>query len=287
MNPETAVAALAALAQPTRLALFRLLVERGPGPVPAGEIAEALGVPTTTLSFHLKALTRADLIAMEPEGRFVRYRARFPTMQALVAYLTENCCRGEPGACTEWLKTPPDATSLLPEEATAGQRHPLHVLVLCTGNSARSILAEALFNHLGHGRVKAWSAGSHPAGAVNPHALALLQQEGLGTARLRSKSWEEFSVGPEFDYIITVCDNAAGESCPVWPGHPMTVHWGIADPAAAAGGAAARQEAFRLAYDRLQRRIQLFLALPLEQLSRAQQLRALAALHAAADEDRP
>lgn len=142
-----------------------------------------------------------------------------------------------------------------------------NVLVLCTGNSARSILGEVLFNTLGKGKFKAYSAGSKPAGKVNPGALEWLQQQGHSIEGLRSKSWDEFSVAgaPEFDFIFTVCDNAAGEACPVWLGHPATAHWGIPDPAHVEGDEA-RRAAFKKAADQLARRIQLFLNLPIEKL---------------------
>jgi arsenate reductase len=143
------------------------------------------------------------------------------------------------------------------------------VLVLCTGNSARSILGEVLFNALGKGRFKAYSAGSKPAGQVNPGALEWLQQQGYSTAGLRSKSWDEFAVpgAPEFDFIFTVCDNAAGEACPLWPGKPATAHWGIPDPAHVEGEEA-RRAAFKKAADQLARRIQLFLSLPIGKLDK-------------------
>jgi len=144
-----------------------------------------------------------------------------------------------------------------------------NVLVLCTGNSARSILGEVLFNRLGKGRFKAWSAGSHPAGRVNPGALELLQEQGIDTEGLRSKSWDEFSApgAPEFDFVFTVCDNAAGEVCPIWPGKPLTAHWGIPDPAHVEGDDA-RRAAFKKAYEQLARRIQLFMSLPIEKLDK-------------------
>ena len=142
-----------------------------------------------------------------------------------------------------------------------------HVLVLCTGNSARSILGEVLFNELGKGRFIAHSAGSKPAGQVNPLALELLQQQGRSIAGLRSKSWDEFATpgAPEIDFIFTVCDNAAGETCPIWPGKPATAHWGISDPAHVEGDEA-KHAAFRKAYEQLARRIQLFMCLPIEKL---------------------
>ncbi len=144
-----------------------------------------------------------------------------------------------------------------------------NVLVLCTGNSARSILGEVLFNHLGKGKFKAYSAGSKPAGQVNPGALELLKLEGYSTEGLRSKSWDEFAKpgAPEFDFIFTVCDNAAGEACPIWFGHPCTAHWGIPDPAHVEGGEAKRA-AFKKASEQLARRIQLFISLPIEKLDK-------------------
>lgn len=145
-----------------------------------------------------------------------------------------------------------------------------NVLVLCTGNSARSILGEVLFNTLGAGRFRAYSAGSRPAGRVNPGALEWLAAQGHATAGLRSKSWDEFAApgAPAFDFIFTVCDNAAGEACPVWPGHPATAHWGIPDPAHVEGDAA-RRAAFEKAAAQLTRRIGLFLELPIEQMDKA------------------
>ena len=147
---------------------------------------------------------------------------------------------------------------------------PYNVLFLCTGNSARSILAEALLNDLGQGRFKAWSAGSFPAGKVNPGSLAALERLRLPTEGYRSKSWDEFS-GPDapvFDFIITVCDNAAGEVCPIWPGHPLTAHWGIPDPAAVKGSPAEVAVAFNETIRLLRNRIELLLALPIAKLDR-------------------
>ena len=151
---------------------------------------------------------------------------------------------------------------------------PIHVLVLCTGNSARSILGEALFNHLGSqrkaGRVCAFSAGSQPAGKVNPVALETLSTHGVPLPEARSKSWDEFAApdAPPIDFIFTVCASAAGETCPVWPGHPTTAHWGIADPAHVEP-LAKRREAFEQAYRQLEQRIKAFLAMDLESMSPA------------------
>ena len=143
-----------------------------------------------------------------------------------------------------------------------------NVLFLCTGNSARSILAEAILNDLGKGRFRAYSAGSHPAGKVNRFAVDLLRSGGLPVGELRSKSWDEFAVpdAPQLDFVFTVCDNAAGEVCPFWPGKPMTAHWGVEDPAEVVGSDEERRRAFRLAFDILQRRISIFANLPLAKL---------------------
>jgi arsenate reductase len=143
------------------------------------------------------------------------------------------------------------------------------LLFLCTGNSARSILAEAILNREGSGRFRAFSAGSRPKGTVHPAALKLLGELGFSTESYRSKSWDEFAAphAPQLDFIITVCDNAAGEACPIWPGHPATAHWGIEDPAAVEGEG--QPEAFRTAYDALRRRIGNFLAIPFDSLDEA------------------
>ncbi|HSZ74641.1 MAG TPA: arsenate reductase ArsC [Rhizomicrobium sp.] len=147
-------------------------------------------------------------------------------------------------------------------------RRPYNVLFLCTGNSARSILAEAILNNKGNGRFQAFSAGSYPKGTVNPIAISLLQNLGLSTEGLRSKSWDEFATGPEMDFVFTVCDDAAGEICPVWPGHPATAHWGMADPAAVQGSEVAKMQAFREAARVLSNRIGVFTALPFDKLDR-------------------
>lgn len=145
-----------------------------------------------------------------------------------------------------------------------------NVLFLCTGNSARSILAEALMNHLGGGRFRAFSAGSHPAGKVNPFAVKLLENQGLPVDTLRSKSWDEFGApdAPPLDFVFTVCDNAAGETCPFWPGQPMTAHWGVEDPAAVAGDDATKMLAFRQAFRELENRIKIFVSLPFQSLDK-------------------
>jgi arsenate reductase len=149
-------------------------------------------------------------------------------------------------------------------------QRPYNILILCTGNSARSIMGEALFNTMGAGRFKAYSAGSHPSGRVNPFAVEQVQALGYPVEGLRSKSWDEFATpgAPQMDFVVTVCDNAAGEVCPLWPGHPVTAHWGFPDPAAVVGTDEEKRAAFANTLRQIRHRVQLFLSLPLETLDR-------------------
>jgi len=162
---------------------------------------------------------------------------------------------------------------------------PINVLILCTGNSARSILGEALFNHLGKGRIRAFSAGSKPSGKVNPVAIETLHNHAIPLPTdVRSKSWDEFAIpdAPQLDYIFTVCASAAGETCPIWPGHPTTAHWGIDDPAHVEP-LKARQAAFEVAFQALEKRIKAFLALDLESMSRQDIVSAARLIHEASE----
>jgi arsenate reductase (thioredoxin) len=170
----------------------------------------------------------------------------------------------------------------------ARRNHPFNVLFLCTGNSARSIMAEALLNRNGRGNFRAFSAGSQPKGRIHPHTLDLLRKLQFDVSRLRSKSWHEFTgpEAPKLDFVFTVCDNAAGEACPVWPGQPMTAHWGIPDPAAAVGNEAEIRFAFADALRMLSNRINVFLSLPLrslDELSLQNQLRGIGKMKDAGD----
>lgn len=148
--------------------------------------------------------------------------------------------------------------------------HIMNVLFLCTGNSARSIMAEAILNSLGANRFRAYSAGSHPAGSVNPIAINLLKKNHFGTDNLRSKSWDEFGApgAPVMDFVLTVCDNAAGEVCPVWPGQPISAHWGVEDPVSVEGTSEEKEKAFSNVFLILNRRISLFTSLPMATLDR-------------------
>ena len=163
-----------------------------------------------------------------------------------------------------------------------------NVLFLCTGNSARSILAEAYLNSAGKGRFTAFSAGSHPAGKVNPLAIELLKKNRMDAAKLRSKSWDEFAPpgGPKLDFVFTVCDNAAGEVCPIWPGQPITAHWGIPDPAAVQDSDEQKRKAFMRAFTELSTRINLFMSLPIAKLDRLALKRRLEEIGKAGSQER-
>lgn len=270
MEKSQALDALSALAQQTRLDVFQLLIRYEPEGLAAGEIAEQLGVPQNTLSTHLAILTRAGLATSERRSRSIIYRAVVPTVRGLVRYLVDDCCAGHPELGRRFDCGGDVCTTPTNQGNAAMPDRIYNVLFLCTGNSARSIIAETILNKDGAGRFLAFSAGSHPAGQVNPIALEVLREEGFPTEGLRSKSWDEFAVpgAPEMDFVFTVCDNAAGESCPVWPGHPMTAHWGIEDPARVVGTHFQQKAAFITASRYLKNRITAFLSLPLATIDR-------------------
>lgn len=270
MDKTHALDALSALAQQTRLDVFQLLIRFEPEGLAAGDIADALGVPQNTLSTHLAILVRAGLATSERRGRSIIYRAMVPTVRGLVRYLVDDCCAGHPELNRHFDCRSDACATSSPEGNAAVPDRIYNVLFLCTGNSARSIIAEAILNHDGAGRFRAFSAGSHPTGKVNPIALELLAEDGFPTEGLRSKSWDEFAQpgAPEMDFVFTVCDSAAGETCPVWPGHPMTAHWGIEDPARVVGTHIQQKTAFVTAARYLKNRIANFLALPVRSLDR-------------------
>lgn len=266
MNPSDASGLLAALANPHRLTAFRLLADRGARGIGAGELAGHLGLSASALSFHLSQLEAAGLAEGRRQGRRISYRLRPSRVRDLMTFLSADCCAGRPELCA-----PPFAHGLDKDESESPmESRPFNTLFLCTGNSARSILAEALLARHGGGRFRAFSAGSRPRGEVHPYALQLLESHGFDTTGLRSKSWDEFAAAdaPKMDFVFTVCDDAASEVCPVWPGQPMTAHWGVPDPAAATGREAEVRLAFSEAYRMLQNRIQVLTALPFESLSR-------------------
>jgi ArsR family transcriptional regulator, arsenate/arsenite/antimonite-responsive transcriptional repressor / arsenate reductase (thioredoxin) len=258
MTKANVVAALAALAQETRLDIFRMLVTRGHEGMPAGEIGGRLKLPSPTLSFHLNQLRHTGLVSSRRQSRLIIYSAKFRTMDSLIEYLTENCCTGKID------RTP------VPTNASIASDRKLNVLFLCTNNSARSIMAESAMNRWGGGRFHAFSAGSKPRGAIHPTTLQVLKELKYEIAGLRSKDWNEFAEpdSPPLDFVFTLCDRAAAEVCPAWPGQPVRAHWGLQDPVAIAGSSAAKRAAFHKVYSELEQRIRIFTALPIETLER-------------------
>ncbi|PZN99553.1 MAG: protein tyrosine phosphatase [Hyphomicrobiales bacterium] len=264
LDATSAVALLNALAQPTRLEVFRLLTRYRPHGLAAGDIGRLLAVAHNTLSSHLSALEQVGLLVSRREGRHIIFAAQPHRSDALLAFLADACCTQVPRDC------PPVADPAFPsrKDVTEVDR-PLHVLVVCTGNSARSIMAEAVLNREGLGRIKAWSAGSRPQEAPHRLALGLLAELGYEISGYRSKSWDEFlgPDAPDLDLVITVCDDAADDACPTFPGVPMRVHWGLDDPAQAVGPQEAQRAVFLKSYRELTSRVSAFVNLPFETMS--------------------
>ncbi len=254
---------LQALAHETRLCVFQLLMRRYPQLVPSGEIAQALGLKANTCSVHLASLAQARLIISKRTGTQVRYGIAMNEVGLLMRGLFATCCNNRPDLCL------PD-TSAFDERINKMGNRPFNVLFICTGNSARSIMAEQILNTVGDGRFKAYSAGTVPGDAPHPRVLALLEQKGFETQGLRSKSTDEFAGpdAPPLDFVFTVCDHAANEACPVWPGQPMSAHWGLSDPTSATGSDSEKALAFQQAYGLLRNRIAAFVSLPFTSLSR-------------------
>lgn len=266
MDVSDALTKLTAIAHEGRLAIFRLLVRRAPDHVPAGEIALALGVRGSTLSNQLTELERAGLIASERKGRSIRYRAELDAIGGLLGFLGNECCGGRPEACLPVAEPFLQRSADWRRDARAASEK-RRVLFVCRGNSARSILAEALLNRLGGGRFEALSAGARPKGALHPRTVDLLRAQGDDPARYRSTSWEAYAEpgAAPLDIVVTVCDDAANETSPIWPGRPISAHWSAPDPSAA-GDAADVERAFAETYEALERRIAAFVALPLDAL---------------------
>lgn len=263
MDINYATSAFATLGHAGRLSVFRLLMRHAPQGVRPTEIAAALDLKQNTLSHHLSDLERAGLIRSTRAGRSLFYAVDLEQAGRLVTYLADDCCRGRPDIC---------APLFTPRAMRHHQQGTdmFNVLFICTSNSARSILAEALLNDLGKGRFKAYSAGTQPRGEPHPRALGLLRQAGLPVEGLQSKDLTTFEGedAPHMDFVFTVCDRAASEECPPWPGHPLSAHWGIPDPVKQTGSEAEQALAFAEAMASLRRRISAFTALPVETLDR-------------------
>ncbi len=251
------------LGHPQRLAVFRLLVRRYPDRVPAGELADAIGLKSSTLSAYLSALQQAGLVSQERSGTSLRYSVVMTEVRRTFDYLLLDCCRGRPELCS----------SISMSSATGNQPmsdRKFKVLFICSGNSARSIFAESILREEAGDRFDAFSAGSRPCSEPNPFTLDVLQQKGHDISVLRSKNVAEFQGegAPKFDFVFTVCDNAANEECPVWTGQPVSAHWGMPDPVTAEGTDAQKSLAFHRTYGALHNRIKIFAALPIASLDR-------------------
>ena len=255
---ELIIDRLSALAHQDRMALFRLLVRRCPDYVSAGEIAQVLTLKPSTTSAHLATLSRAGLIRQKRVGTSLRYQLDSEGAQGLVDGLLNDCCRGRPDLC---------ASAPTGSVATGEKRN---VLFVCTGNSARSIFAEALLRAEASDRFNVYSAGTNPRAKPHPFVLDMLRRKGLEVDHLRSKDTAEFQTenAPSMDFVFTVCDRAANEECPAWPGQPISGHWGLPDPALATGTDAEKRLAFQQTFGALRNRIKAFAALPFETLDR-------------------
>jgi protein-tyrosine-phosphatase/DNA-binding transcriptional ArsR family regulator len=260
-----AVKGFAALSQATRLELMRLLASKGPSGMAAGDLAAELDQLPSTLSFHLSALEQAGLVQSTRRSRHVLYAVRFAALRALLSFLTETCCGGRPELCG-------DLARLLPEDESEEERMTaaFNVLFLCTHNSARSVMAEAILNQIGKGRFNAYSAGSDPAAAPLPEVLAKLRILGHDVSAIRCKSWNDFDrpTAPRMDFVITLCDEPQGQRCPDFGGKIVTAAWPLPDPAKFAGSDVERATMINELYGMIRRRLEIFINLPYASLDR-------------------
>ena len=261
MEQNGAALAFATLGHPGRLAAFRLLMRFAPRGVRPTEMARALGLKQNTLSHHLADLTAAGLVGVTRQGRSLFYTANLHMAEGLIGYLALDVGRARPDLL---------APLHLPQKDADMRDTDFNVLFICSGNSARSIFAEVLLRDLGQGKFRAFSAGTLPNSAINPFVLDLLARNGHDTAGLRAKPISEFqgSDAPVMDFVFTVCDQAAAEECPPWPGQPITGHWGLPDPVKATGSDAEKALVFAQTYAALHRRIMAFVELPFATLDR-------------------
>lgn len=265
MEATDAAAAFAALSVDTRLNLLRLLMTAGATGLPAGDLAGRLGLPASTTSFHLAALERAGLTQSTRHGRQIVHAVRFAGLRQLLVFLTETCCGNRPDLCGDIARLLPP----LPEE-DRGMTPAFNVLFLCTHNSARSIMAEAILQRIGDGRFRAWSAGSDPIDEPNPAVIDKLRALGHDIRDLCSKSWNEFAgpSAPRMDFVITLCDTPHGQVCPDFGGIAVTAAWPLPDPTKFHGTEVERAAMLNELYASLRRRIEIFVALPFHSLDR-------------------
>jgi protein-tyrosine-phosphatase len=262
MESNFAARAFATLGHSGRLSVFRLLMRFAPRGVRPTEIAGALGLRQNTLSHYLADLAAAGLVRVRRDGRSLFYAADLDAAENLLGYFALDVGRGRPDILTSLLPLRPESDRMRDTD--------FDVLFICSGNSARSIFAEALLRDLGAGKFQSFSAGTRPNTALNPIALEVLRRNGHDVTGLRSKHLSEFQKpgAPVMDFVFTVCDTAAAEECPPWPGQPITGHWGLPDPVKATGTDAEKALVFAQTYAALRRRIAAFVALPFGTLSR-------------------
>lgn len=262
-----AIEGLSALAQPTRLVAFRHLLAAHPDGLPAGEIARRCDVPHNTMSTHLNILSRAGLITVERQGRVMNYRADLKRFRWLVGFLARDCCNGRPELCG-------DLAQLIPKDIEESEetvmKPAFNVLFLCTHNSARSIVAEAVLQRIGRGRFNAYSAGSEPAAAPMPEVIERLKALGHDVTNIRSKSWNEFTGpdAPQMDFVIALCDTLVGQTCPDFGNRAITAAWPLPDPAQFTGTDAERMTLLNELYGMIRRRLEIFTSLPFESLNK-------------------
>jgi len=254
---------LSTLSHPQRMDVFRLLMRRCPDEVPAGEIAKSLNLKASTASTYLAALSQSGLIAQRRDGTKLLYTVRLDTVRDVVGGLFLDCCRGRADLC------PPEISDIL-KIAAPDETQKYNVLFVCTGNSARSIIAESLLRTQAGDKFEAYSAGTAHKSKLNPFALRTLEQNGHDITPLHSKNVDVFrdTDAPKMDFVITVCDRAANEECPTWHGQPVSAHWGLPDPAQVEGSELQKQHAFQQTYAALLKRVDAFTSLSFGTLDR-------------------
>ncbi len=252
---------LSALAHPKRLDLFRLLMRRYPDSVSAGEIARTLDLKANTASVYLSTLRQVGLIRQDRVGVSLFYQSEISAMRDLVGVLLNDCCQNRPDICL---------TGPYCEARSEASQPPYNLLFICTANSARSIMAEAILNKIGADRFTAYSAGVAPATGPQTEVLQMLREQGHDISDLTSKNVDQFTqiTAPKMDFVITVCDRAANDDCPIWSGQPIQAHWGLPDPVHINATASQATLAYRQCYDALTTKLRAFVDLPIETLDR-------------------
>ncbi|TMK48211.1 MAG: protein-tyrosine-phosphatase [Alphaproteobacteria bacterium] len=269
MDEYDAVAGLGSLGQSTRLAVLRNLLKVHPDGLNAGDIARMCEVPHNTMSAHLGVLSRAGLVLVERQGRVMNYRADLGGFRGLVEFLARDCCGGRPELCADILQRYPVVTDE-PKATESVMTPAFNVLFLCTHNSARSIIAEALLEKIGRGGFRGYSAGAEPAAAPLPEVIDRLRVLGHDVSRLRCKSWDEFKrpEAPRMDFVIALCDAPHGQFCPDLAGPFITAAWPLPDPAQFKGSATERTTLLNELYAMVRRRLEIFTSLPFKTLDR-------------------